>query len=157
MYIEFIFCTKYSLGLYNPSMNTEPFQKFVPKPWGREIIFTDPSLPYFGKIMQVKAGTRWSLHYHEEKLETLALLSGEAEIWLEDASGEIQKIPMELEKGYNISLKQKHRVVTKTDCIIVEASLPETGTTVRIEDDFSRGNETEELRKLDNRGWTPTT
>lgn len=132
---------------------TTGFSKKVEKPWGREIIFTTEGLPYFGKIMHVKAGTRWSLHYHTEKLETLALLSGEADIWLENDKGEIEVVKMELDKGYNIALNQKHRVVTKTDCLIVESSLPETGTTVRVEDDYKRGDETEEIRKLENRGW----
>ena len=133
---------------------TEPYHKIVPKPWGHEILYTKGDLPYAGKVMFLKGGTRWSLHYHEGKRETLMLLSGIAQIWLEDSQGEIQKIPMELQQGYNISLNQKHRIVTIEDCVIVEASEPEAGTTVRLEDDYKRSDETEELRKLDNRGWT---
>jgi hypothetical protein len=34
-----------------------------------------------------------------------------------------------------------------TDCDILEVSTPEIGTTFRLEDDFKRPDETEELRK----------
>lgn len=132
----------------------QPFTKQVIKPWGHELIFTPEGLTFCGKIMFVKAGKRWSLHYHEEKLETLALVSGVAEIWLEDDTGTIHKIPMEAGKGYTISLKQKHRVVAIEDSVIVESSEPEKGLTVRVEDDFARGNETEHLRLDPNRGWS---
>lgn len=39
----------------------EGYVKKVPKPWGYELIFTPEGLPYTGKLMHVKAGTRQSL------------------------------------------------------------------------------------------------
>lgn len=133
--------------------NLTPFAQKVPKPWGYEVIFTTPDAPYNGKVMHINAGRRLSLHYHEEKLETICLLSGEAVIVLEDASGKLNEIPMEVEKGYTIALNQKHRIITVTDCVVIESAMPEKGLTVRVEDDFSRGDETEELRKEGSRGW----
>jgi len=95
-----------------------------------------------------------SLQYHDQKLETLCLFSGQAIVWLENEQGDIEKIPMEMQKGYSISLNQKHTVEVVTDCFIIEASEAEKGTTVRVADDYARPDETEELRKQPNRGWT---
>ena len=49
--------------------------KIVEKPWGREVWYADSS-GYAGKVLEVKAGCRLSLQYHERKTETLFLLSG---------------------------------------------------------------------------------
>lgn len=130
-----------------------PFQKIVPKPWGHEIIFAPADVTYTGKIMVVNAGGRWSIHYHDSKLETLMLFSGKALLWLVDKEGNTEKIPMEEKKGYTIPVNQIHRFEAITDCVVIEASEPEKGTTVRIEDDFDRKDETEEVREDPRRGW----
>jgi len=133
--------------------STTPFQKKVDKPWGYEIIYTPEGLAYAGKILFVRAGKKLSFQYHDEKIETITLFSGKALIWLEDSSGTIQKVPMEQGKGYTIALQQKHRVEAVEDSFILESSVPESGTTFRVEDEYARPNETEDLRKEDNRGW----
>lgn len=131
-----------------------PFQKIVPKPWGHEIIFTPESVTYTGKILVINAGSRLSIHYHDSKLETLMLFSGQANLWLgTQQSGGIEKIAMEEKKGYTIPINQAHRFEAITDCVVIEASEPEKGTTVRLEDDFQRSNEDDETRKDPKRGW----
>jgi hypothetical protein len=136
------------------SFSVTPFHKKIEKPWGYEVIFTPQHSPRLGKILFVKASQRLSLQYHDAKEETLCLLSGKAVIWLEDEAGEIQKMPMELHKGYDISLMQKHRVEALEDSYVIESSDHEKGNTFRLEDDYSRGTETEDVRRLDDRGWT---
>jgi len=135
------------------NFSTTPFQEKIPKPWGEEIKFTPGSLKRAGKLLLVKAGKRLSFQYHDEKEETLCLFSGKALLWLENADGVIDKIPMEMHKGYTVIPPQKHRIETLDDCVIVEVSSPETGTTVRLEDDYARKDETEEVRMQKNRGW----
>ena len=49
-------------------------------------------------------------------------------------------------KGYTIKIGQKHRYHAITNCKIFEVSTPEIGTTYRLEDDYNRPNESEELR-----------
>ena len=120
----------------------------VPKPWGQEIILTDPNLPYTGKIATTKAGHRWSLQYHDQKTETLILLSGQGQLTLND-----QTINMEINRGYHILPMTKHRFQAITDSTTIEISTPETGTTFRLEDDYHRSNETSEIRNSPNRGW----
>ncbi len=142
-------------GKFNPkNFKLKPVQKIVPKPWGHEVILTMPNSPTTGKIFHVKKGHRWSLQWHDQKPETICLISGQANIILEDRNNQLKEIPMELEKGYSISLGQTHRVIAKTDCILFESSLPEKGNTYRLEDDYQRPTETESLRKQKDRGWS---
>lgn len=123
-----------------------PHQERVNKPWGHEIILNSPDAPMTSKIIYLNAGARFSLQYHDRKEEILTIVSGEAVIYLEDESGNLREIKMELHKGYQIKPMQKHRVKGITDAQILESSTKETGNTFRLEDDYSRGTETEESR-----------
>ncbi len=133
--------------------STEPFQTRVDKPWGHEIIYTPAEALAIGKILHVKAGKRLSLQYHDEKAETLCLIEGEGKLILSDSAGEQQEITMEKEKGYFIRPGQIHRIIAVSDIVVIEPSTAETGNTFRLEDDYSRPTETEEIRKEKNRGW----
>jgi len=133
--------------------STIPYQKRVEKPWGYEIIFTPKTAPAVGKLLHIKAGCRLSFQYHDEKEETGVLVSGKARFLLEDSDGTMKEIDMEPDKGYHVAPFQKHRYIAVTDCDIFEASLPETGNTIRLEDDYKRPTETEAVRNEPNRGW----
>jgi len=126
---------------------THPFQQKIMKPWGEEIIYTPEDFPYAGKILHVKSGKRLSLQYHNEKKETLCLFSGNALLWIGNAKGEMEKISMEPFHGYSVMPGQQHRIEAVEDCFILESSTPEAGDTVRVEDDYGRPDETEEMRK----------
>jgi len=116
------------------------------KPWGHEIIFTKPNDPYTGKIIYLNAGKQFSLQVHDKKQETQMLVSGEATLIIDNEMGEMTEIPMEPFKGYTLLVGQRHRVRAVTDAAIYEVSTPETGTTYRLEDDYKRPDQTEELR-----------
>ncbi len=60
--------------------------------------------------------------------------------------GELKEEIMVKDFGYFIPKGVVHRCFGITDCDIFESSTPETGTTVRLEDDYNRGNESEEER-----------
>ncbi len=126
-----------------------PFVKKVEKPWGYEIIFTPPNLPYTGKILHINAGKRLSLQVHDIKQETQYLLHGNCDLIVDNEQGELSTVHMEKGKGYTIEIGQRHRLHAQTDCDVIEASLPEQGTTFRLEDDYSRPDETEDIRKKD--------
>ena len=117
------------------------------------MIFTPEGAPHVGKILFVMAGKRLSLQYHDMKEEVLCLVDGKAILWIENAKGEVEKIPMTLHKGYAITRMQKHRIEAIDDAVLVECSDPEKGNTVRIDDDYARSTETEDVRAQDNRGW----
>lgn len=120
----------------------KPYSQKVLKPWGYELIFTPPDSPVTGKILHLNRGARFSYQYHDKKQENLCLLSGRAKIIIEG-----KEIEMELMKGYFIKPMVKHRCQAITDCDILESSTKEEGNTVRLEDDYDRGIETEQTRK----------
>lgn len=130
-----------------PTYSTTPFARRVEKPWGYEIIWTPDGCPRTGKLLFVRAGKRLSYQYHDEKEETICLLEGEALLWLEDSDGVIRKVPMEPRAGYTVLVGQKHRIEGVKDALLAEVSDPERGNTFRIEDDYSRGTETEDIRR----------
>jgi len=139
---------------FNPSKFTNvPFQKKVEKPWGWEIHWTPENLPYVGKILHVNAGKRLSLQRHDMKQESWFMVSGKAKIIWDNEKGELIETILEYSQGYTCNIGQRHRLVGITDCDVAEVSTPEIGTTERLEDDFNRPNETEEIRNLPNRGW----
>lgn len=123
-----------------------PFILKVEKPWGYELIFTPPDLPYTGKILHINAGKRLSLQVHDKKQETGFIRTGQCNLIIENTSGEMETIEMQPDKGYNIVPGQKHRYQAITDCDVFEVSTPEIGTTYRLEDDYKRPDETENLR-----------
>lgn len=130
-----------------------PFLQRVEKPWGHEIIFTPPELPYAGKILHLNAGKESSLQVHSKKEESWYLLSGKVTIIREDQDGSLKEFDMQKGVGYTNYAGQKHRLKALKDSEILEVSTPEIGTTYRLEDDYQRPDETEDVRKLPNRGW----
>ncbi len=64
--------------------------KTVSKPWGKEI-WLELNDKYCYKRIYINAGTRTSYQYHENKLETNYIIDGEAEVWLEDDNGIVEK------------------------------------------------------------------
>lgn len=124
----------------------EGYVKRVDKPWGYELHWVPASLPYMGKIEHINAGQRMSLQVHDAKQESWLLIDGQAKVIWENDQGELIETELEKGKGFSISVGQKHRLVGVTDCDIIEVSTPEIGTTWRLEDDYSRPDETEEQR-----------
>ncbi len=125
----------------------------ITKPWGEEIIYTPENSNYTFKQMKINDDRRLSLQSHTEKVETFVLIEGEADLIMGPDVDHLETIHMEIKKGYNIPIGTVHRIVGIKNAVILEGSTPETGTTVRYEDDYNRPDETEELRKQENRGW----
>lgn len=137
------------------AFENNPYVKKVEKPWGYEIHFTPDNLPYMGKILHINAGKRLSLQVHDQKCESWYLLSGRGMMVIEDKDSSLKEIEFKDGVGYTTKIGQKHRLVGITDCDIFEVSTPEVGNTYRLEDDYSRPTETENMRKDPNRGWNP--
>lgn len=129
--------------------------KVITKPWGEEIIYTPEDLKYTFKQIKINDGARLSLQSHTEKVETFVLIEGEADLLIGPDVDHLETVHMEIKKGYNIPVGTVHRMIGVKNATILEASTPETGTTYRYQDDYKRPDETEEIRKMDNRGWNP--
>ena len=113
--------------------------KVVTKPWGKEV-WLELNEVYSYKRIYLNAGERTSLQYHNFKVETNYIISGQAEIWLENEEGVIDKIPMGPDEYYTVRPPKKHRVVAVTDLIIQEVSSPHVDDVIRVEDDTNRAD-----------------
>lgn len=109
----------------------------VPKPWGREewLALNDR---YCYKRIYINAGHKTSYQYHNQKSETNFIVSGEAEVWLEDDQGVMRVHQMKTGDCFDVLPPRRHRVIAKTDLILQEVSTPEVDDVVRIEDDTNR-------------------
>jgi mannose-6-phosphate isomerase-like protein (cupin superfamily) len=100
-----------------------------------------------GKILHIAAGSRLSLQLHDEKQESWLLINGRAKVLWDNNQGELVETELQQGQGYSTAVGQRHRLVGITDCDVIEVSTPERGTTWRLEDDYSRPDETPEQRK----------
>lgn len=121
--------------------------KIVLKPWGREIWYAEQAA-YAGKILEISAGKRLSLQYHECKTETLYLLSGRVIVTLRPlVAGETpaaatvsteHEHTWEAGQALHIPVHTIHRFAAVTDAVLLEVSTPDLTDVVRLQDDFAR-------------------
>ena len=128
-----------------------PLARRIDKPWGYEILLTPEGAPYAAKLFHVQAGKRLCLQVHDTKVETQTLVDGRGLLLLEGADGQLHEIDMEPGVGYHVAVGQRHRLCAPPDAdvTVFEASTPEQGVTLRLEDDYARPDETEALRKAE--------
>jgi len=108
----------------------------IDKPWGSELIWalTDR---YCGKVITIETGKRLSLQYHEQKVESILVLSGRLRLHIEDGGVMTAR---ELGPGgtAHVPVLTPHRFEAIERVELVEVSTPELGDVVRVEDDFGR-------------------
>lgn len=109
----------------------------VEKPWGWELHWADTEL-YVGKILHVNAGEALSLQYHEQKDETICVLSGQMTLVVGPDAESLEEITLKEQDAYRIRPGVVHRMVAITDCDILEASTPHLTDIVRLEDRYGR-------------------
>jgi len=125
-----------------------PLARRIEKPWGFEILLSPADAPYTFKLIHVHAGKRLSLQVHDTKVETQTLIAGRGFLVLEGSDGELHDVWLEPNVGCHIAVGQRHRLCAAPDedATVLEASSPEVGITYRLDDDYARPHETEELR-----------
>lgn len=111
--------------------------KTVTKPWGKEE-WLELNDKYCYKRIYINAGYKTSYQYHNFKYETNYIISGEAEVWLENDEGIVEKKLMTAGDFFNVPPPKKHRVIALTDIILQEVSTPEVDDVIRIDDEFHR-------------------
>ena len=111
------------------------------KPWGYEIIFGETE-DHLGKILFIKEGSRLSLQYHEQKEETIMVLSGKLELVVSRATTQGGMETLILEEGdtFHVRPYTIHRFCATqgTDVKLVEVSTNYLEDVVRVEDDYNR-------------------
>lgn len=121
--------------------------KIVLKPWGREIWYAEQAA-YAGKVLEISAGKRLSLQYHERKTETLYLLSGRVIVTFRPmVAGETpdaatvsaeHEHTWEAGQALHIPSHTIHRFAAVTDTVLLEVSTSDLTDVVRLQDDFAR-------------------
>ena len=97
--------------IFDPKNLIPPFVNKIEKPWGYEIHWTMPNLPYMGKILHVNAGKRLSLQRHDKKQETWFMMNGKAKAMFDNDKGELIEVELEYGKGYTNAVGQRHRLI----------------------------------------------
>ena len=108
----------------------------INKPWGMEEII-EKNKHYLLKKITMFKGHRCSLQYHNKKLETLFILSGELKVFLQNTK--IKKY-YKLKKKDTLTIMPKsiHRMKAIKKCVYLESSTPHLTDVVRISDDYQR-------------------
>ena len=104
----------------------------IEKPWGYEEIL-EQNEHYVVKLLFMRRDARCSLQYHEEKHETIYVLSGnllvrKGDVSLECQTGDYVVIPP----------GTVHRMRGLTDSSYLETSTPQLDDVVRLEDAYGR-------------------
>ncbi len=86
----------------------------------------------------MRAGEALSLQFHEEKDETLHLLSGRMRFEAGPGLDALRPVPLEEGMSVRIEPGMLHRIVAITDCTFLEASTPELDDVVRVQDRYGR-------------------
>jgi len=109
----------------------------VDKPWGHELIWalTDR---YCGKILVIETGRRLSLQYHEQKDESIHVVSGRLRLHLDDDAGVMTIRELGPGESAHVAVGRRHRYEAIERVELIEVSTPELDDVVRIEDDFGR-------------------
>ena len=112
----------------------------VRKPWGHEWIW-GAAPRYAGKILHVKSGEALSWQYHQDKDETICVLTGSVQLEIAASdNGPRKKIRLGPGKSFHIPPLLRHRIIALQDSDVLEASSPELEDVVRLEDRYGRVN-----------------
>lgn len=109
----------------------------VPKPWGHEIIWAHTE-QYVGKILHIHAGHALSVQYHNQKDETVYLLSGQLIYWVKLGDGELQDMRLSVGEAFRITPGTIHYMEAVTDCDVLEALTAQVDDVVRLKDRYGR-------------------
>ena len=110
----------------------------VIKPWGREVVYASTEL-YIGKIIEINAGARLSLQYHEAKDETIYVLDGRLRLVIGDSADALET--RDLDEGASVRVRtgQVHRYEAPHGPVqVLEVSTPHPDDVVRLVDDYGR-------------------
>jgi mannose-6-phosphate isomerase len=112
----------------------------VIKPWGKEVIWAETP-DYVGKLLYINEGHKLSLQYHEEKEETILVISETLEITV-SGHGRRGISTLKLSEGdtYHVTPTTIHRFAATcgTNVVLAEVSTNYLDDVVRLEDDYDR-------------------
>ena len=119
----------------------------VKKPWGNELWLSGKHPSYALKEINLNAGFKTSLQYHELKRETIVLFKGKGKLHYKqnDSVGNDNVSPSDLgtfkiSKNHSLDVWPKvlHRMEAISNITFYETSTPELDDVIRVEDDSNR-------------------
>lgn len=108
----------------------------VLKPWGHEVIWAQTPL-YVGKVLHIKAGQALSVQYHNQKDETIHLLTG-VMIYRVGEGDSLVEVTLDAGDSFRNEPGTVHQMEAVTDCDVLEASTPHLDDVVRLSDRYGR-------------------
>ena len=109
----------------------------VDKPWGHELIWAHTD-KYVGKILVIETGKRLSLQVHEQKDESILVISGRLRLHHGELGGTMTATELGPGDHRRVPVGMVHRFEAIERCELIEVSTPELDDVIRIEDDFGR-------------------
>jgi len=112
--------------------------RVIQKPWGYEEIWTETD-KYVGKMIVINPHHRLSLQFHQQKMESIRILSGILYFHLQLPGEELQVIELTVGQTKDIPPGTIHRFEAREETVFLhEVSTPELDDVVRLEDDYGR-------------------
>ena len=111
--------------------------RIIEKPWGQEEL-VEINDKYMVKRLTMKSGQRCSLQFHNQKKETIYILSGQLKITTGKNKETLKSKIFSTGESITIAPGIIHRMEGVTDSVYIEASTPEMEDVVRISDDYKR-------------------
>lgn len=119
----------------------------VDKPWGHEETFAPSDEPYGGKVLFIRAGHAFSLHFHEHKDETVSVHRGVVSLEIGDSPETLERFELHPGESVRITPLTVHRMRATVDSWVVEASTVEGEDVFRLADDYGRAGLPERPRR----------
>jgi mannose-6-phosphate isomerase len=107
------------------------------RPWGSVVTWAATE-EYQGRILNLQAGEAFSLHFHEERDETLYLLSGKVALEAGPGLDAVRPVPFEVGMSIRLPPGIMHRVTALEDAVLLEASTAVDDDQVRVRDLYDR-------------------
>lgn len=109
----------------------------IEKPWGKEELI-ELNEHYLVKRLTMLKDHRCSLQYHNNKKETIYVLSGQLRIYSGLTKESLTSDIYGPHETITLDPGMVHRMEAVENCVYLEASTPEIDDVVRLSDDYDR-------------------
>lgn len=111
--------------------------KKIEKPWGMEEIL-EINKNYMLKRLTMNKNAKCSLQYHNQKRETIYILSGKLKIYFGSSESSLDSKVFTTGDCMTIDPGVIHRMEGIEKSVYLESSTPELEDVVRLKDDYNR-------------------
>ena len=109
----------------------------IVKPWGGEQLLAHTG-QYALKRIKINRGEGSSLQYHNQKVESLYMLSGVLQFEIGPNEKQLETVQLKAGDCIDVPAGTVHRTLALEDCDLVEVSTPHLDDIVRLKDKYGR-------------------